>query len=206
MIVQEAYDISEDIALKLLTGEYRRIGSVVRYATGPHKGEIVKHLDPIELPDNSQAVQSAGAKVLQFVKDNKTTLLIVGVGIAVVGTATGIYYAVKKAREPKVLSDFRIKLKAYINKVRKGNLDEKAIKELIDCIEELKKHKDYDKIQVQLSIDEIDVLVNQIWGYTIKLAEKNNFLLEKKVVRNGDGIKNLQRCLYIQRDIFAQAA
>ncbi len=206
MIVQDAYDISEDIALKLLVGEYRRIGSVVRYATGPHKGEIVKHLDPIELPEDTQAVQSAGAKVLQFVKDNKTSLLIVGVGIAVVGTATGIYYAMKKAREPKVLSDFRIKLKAYINKVRKGNLDEKTIKELIDCIEELKKHKDYDKIQVQLSLDDIDVLVNQIWDYTIKLAEKNSFSLEKKVVRNGDGIKNLQRCLYIQRDIFAQAA
>lgn len=54
MVVQDAFYIDENISLKLLTGEYRRIGSVVRYATGPHKGKIVKHLDPIELPDDQR--------------------------------------------------------------------------------------------------------------------------------------------------------
>lgn len=205
MVVQDAFYIDENISLKLLTGEYRRIGSVVRYATGPHKGKIVKHLDPIELPDNTKIAQSVGAKVIQFVKDNKTTLLIVGVGIAVVGTATGICYAVKKAREPKVLSNFRIKLKTYISKVRKGNLEEKTIKELIDCIEELKNYKDYEKIQIQLSVDELDVLVNQIWDYTLKLANSNSINIEKQV-SCGDAIKNLHRYLYIQRDIFAKVA
>jgi hypothetical protein len=48
-IVQEAFDIPSDIMTKLLTGEYRRIGGVVRYATGPKKGQIVKHLDPVDL-------------------------------------------------------------------------------------------------------------------------------------------------------------
>lgn len=205
MVVQDAFYIDENISLKLLTGEYRRIGSVVRYATGPHKGKIVKHLYPIELPDNPKVAQSVGAKVLQFVKDNKTTLLIVGAGIAVVGTVTGICYEVKKAREPKVLSNFRIKLKIYINKVRKGNVEGKNIKELIDCIEELKKHKEYEKIQIQLSVDELDVLVNQIWVYTLKLANSNSFNIEKQV-SCGDAIKNLNHYLYIQRDIFAKCA
>ena len=36
-VVQEAFDIPADIMTKLLTGEYRRIGGVVRYAVGPNK-------------------------------------------------------------------------------------------------------------------------------------------------------------------------
>lgn len=40
-IVQDAYNLTDDILMKILTGEYRRIGSVIRYATGPNKGQIV---------------------------------------------------------------------------------------------------------------------------------------------------------------------
>lgn len=48
-IVQDAYDLTDDILMKILTGEYRRIGSVIRYATGPNKGQIVKHLKPVRM-------------------------------------------------------------------------------------------------------------------------------------------------------------
>lgn len=61
-IIQEAFDIPNDIMTKLLTGEYRRIGGIIRYATGPNKGQIVKHLEPIDLKPAQQA-QSIGAKV-----------------------------------------------------------------------------------------------------------------------------------------------
>lgn len=40
-IVQDVFDIPDDIATGLVTGLYRRIGSVVRYAVGPNKGQIV---------------------------------------------------------------------------------------------------------------------------------------------------------------------
>ena len=43
-IVQDAFYIPDDIATGLATGLYRRIGSIVRYAVGPNKGQIVKHL------------------------------------------------------------------------------------------------------------------------------------------------------------------
>ena len=69
-IVQDAYFIPDDIATGLATGIYRRIGSVVRWATGPNKGQIVKHLKPIDLPAAEQ-VQGVGAKALQFVKQHK---------------------------------------------------------------------------------------------------------------------------------------
>ena len=35
-VIQEAFDIPTDIMTKLLTGEYQRIGGIVRYAVGPN--------------------------------------------------------------------------------------------------------------------------------------------------------------------------
>ena len=60
-IVQDVFDIPDDIATKLATGVYKRIGSVVRYAVGPKKGQIVKHLKPIDLK-SSRASTRFGCK------------------------------------------------------------------------------------------------------------------------------------------------
>lgn len=65
-IAQDAFFIPDDIATGLATGIYRRIGSVVRWATGPNKGQIVKHLRPIDLPAAEQ-VQQLLALVLGFI-------------------------------------------------------------------------------------------------------------------------------------------
>ena len=40
-IAQDAFYIPNDIATGLATGQYRRIGSVVRYAVGSNKGQIL---------------------------------------------------------------------------------------------------------------------------------------------------------------------
>ncbi len=66
-VVQEAFDIPADIMTKLLTGEYRRIGGVVRYAVGPNKGQIVKHLKPVDMKAAEQA-QGVGAQLWSFAK------------------------------------------------------------------------------------------------------------------------------------------
>lgn len=101
-IVQDAYDILLDIVTKLATGEYRRIGSVVRYAVGPHKGQIVKHLKPVELKGAEQA-QGIGVKALQFVKEHKKGTIIVLAGAATAGIGTWTYNKVKN-HEPKVVT------------------------------------------------------------------------------------------------------
>lgn len=69
-IVQEAYDLTDEILTKTLTEEYRMIGSVIRSATGPNKGQIVKHLKPIRL-EVAQQAKGLGAKVIQFAKNKK---------------------------------------------------------------------------------------------------------------------------------------
>lgn len=74
-VVQDAFFIPDDIATGLATGLYRRIGSVVRYAVGPNKGQIIKHLKPINLKVAEEA-QGLGVIILLFVKQHKKGTII----------------------------------------------------------------------------------------------------------------------------------
>lgn len=123
---------------KLSTGEYRRIGGVVRVAVGPNKGQIVKYLKPVKLEQAVQA-QNVGAKVLQFAKNNKKRLII---GTVIAGTITaggGVYYKIK-SREPEVVRMYHEALREYINDIRSGELSLKSINRLMDALDELKQN------------------------------------------------------------------
>ena len=80
----------------------------------------------------------------------------------------------------------------------------------MSSLEEIKKYKDYEKISIQLSTEELDILVNRIYEYSIKLAKVNFVELseEERVVEQGNSntIVNLQRCLQTQKRIFEEAA
>ncbi|PKM85866.1 MAG: hypothetical protein CVU87_14165 [Firmicutes bacterium HGW-Firmicutes-12] len=206
-IVQDAYDLTDDILTKILTGEYRRIGSVIRYATGPNNGQIVKHLNPVRM-EVAQQTQGLGAKAIQFAKANKKTLIIVGISTGLAAAGVGIYYTIKN-HEPEVVTKFRASLKTYINGIRKGNLNVDLINGLMTCLENVKKHKNYKKISIQLSTEELDFLVSRIFEYTEKLAKDNSFELTEDELNAqiSDGtILNLQRYLKAQKRIFETAA
>ena len=206
-IVQDAYDLTDDILMKILTGEYRRIGSVIRFATGPQKGQIVKHLDPVQM-EVAQQAQSLGAKAIQFAKNNKKALIIVGISTGLAAAGVGIYHKIKN-HEPDVVTKFRASLKSYINGIRKGNLSVDSINDLMTCLENLKEHKDYEKISIQLSTEDLDVLVNRICEYTEKLAKDNSIVLAEDELNAqipDATILNLQRYLKAQKRIFETAA
>lgn len=204
-IAQDAFYIPDDIATGLATGLYRRIGSVVRYAVGPNKGQIVKHLQPIDLKAAEQA-QGLGAKALQFVQHHKKEVGIAAIGAAVVGV--GIWgYNKWKNHEPKVLTEFRAALKTYIDAIRNVNMDIDKINGLMEALEALKKHKDYEKISIQLSAEDLEVLVGRIYDYTIKLAADNAVeLSDDELNLNNGAIINLQSYLKVQKRIFEAAA
>lgn len=204
-VVQEAFDIPADIMTKLLTGEYRRIGGVVRYAVGSRKGQIVKHLKPVELKAAEEA-QGIGMKALQLAKNNKKGLIVGGViaGAAAVG---GFVYHKVKTREPAVVTAFRTALRAYIEEIRKGGLELETIDRLMASLDELKKHKDYEKFKIELSTEDLDVLVGRIYEYTVRLAANNNVeLTEQECSKTDSPILNLQNYLRTQRRIFQEAA
>lgn len=204
-IVQEAFDIPADIMTKLLTGEYRRIGGVVRYAIGPNKGQIVKHLDPVDLKVAEQA-QGIGAKALQFAKNNKKGLIIGGALVGAAAAGGFIYYKIK-THEPAVVVKFRAALQTYIAEIRNGNLELDTINTLMSALDELKKHKDYEKFKIALSTEALDTLVNRIYEYTVRLAENNKVqLTEEECSRTDNSISNLQNYLKTQKRIFEVAA
>ena len=206
-VVQDAFFIPDAIATGLATGLYRRIGSVVRYATGPNKGRIVKHLDPVNLKAAEQA-QGNGVKTLQFVKQHKKGQIIPVVSAAGVGPGLVIYNKMKN-HEPKVLMKFRVALRAYIEAIRKGNMDIDKINDLMECLGALKEYKDYDKISIQLTTEELEVLVGRIYDYTVKLAKDNDVeLSDEKLLQknNSDTIINLEMYLKAQKRIFSAVA
>lgn len=204
-IIQDAFFVPEDIATGLATGLYRRCGSVIRYAVGDNKGQIVKHLQPIGLNAAEQA-QGLGAKALQFVQDHKKAAGIAAAGVAVVSAGALGYYK-WKIHEPKVLVDFRAALKTYIDAIRNGDMDLNKINTLIDALDALKTHKNYKKICIQLTADELEVLVGHIYNYTIKLAHDNSVAFhDEDLKQSGDVIINLQSYLAVQKEIFEAAA
>lgn len=207
-IVQDAFYIPDDIATGLATGLYRRIGSVVRYAVGPNKGQIVKHLKPIDL-NAAEEAQGIGVKALKFVKEHKKESLIIVAGLAVTGAGALAYNTIKN-REPRVVTEFRAALRVYIDAIRQGAMDIDKINNLMLALEKLKNHKDYDKISVQLTTEELEILVGRIHEYTIKLARDNYVELTKQELGADDSKKsatiiNLQNYLKVQKRIFETA-
>lgn len=208
-IAQDAFFIPDDIATGLATGLYRRLGSVVRYAVGPNKGQIVKHLQPIDLKAAEQA-QGLGAKAIQFVQQHKKGVGIAAAGAAVVGLGVWGYTAWKN-HEPKVLTEFRAALKVYIEAIRTGDMSIEKIDNLMVALEELKKHKNYDKISIQLTTEELEVLVGRIYEYTVKLAKDNDVELTNDELaaagnESNGAIIDLQKYLKTQKRIFEAAA
>lgn len=208
-IAQDAFFIPDDIATGLATGVYRRIGSVVRWAIGPNKGQIVKHLKPIDLPAAEQA-QGIGVKILQFVKQHKKRTISIVAGVAAVGTSVWFYNKIKN-HEPKVVTEFRDALRVYIEAIRNGKMNVEKINNLMNRLEALKVHKDYSKISIQLTTEELEILVGRIYDYTIKLAEDNNISLTDEErnfskSKRSDSIINLQSYLRTQKRIFEEVA
>ena len=183
-VVTEAFDIPMDIMTKLATGEYRRLGGVVRVAIGPNKGQIVKHLDPIKIEQVAQN-KNVVTKVIEFSKKNRKVIII---GTAVAGTmvAGNFVHQKIKNREPKVM---------------------KSINRIMDALEELKQDKRYEMLKIELTTEELDVLVNRIYEYTVKLASDNAVELTDDEKKSSDNsILNLQRYLKTQKRIFKSVA
>ena len=200
-IVQDAFYIPDDIATGLATGLYRRIGGVVRYAKGPNKGQFVKFLDPIDLKAEEQT-QGLGTKAIQFVANHKKGVGIAAIGVAIVGASVWGYTAWRN-HEPKALTEFRSALKVYIEAIRIGDMSIEKIDSLMATLEEMKTHKNYDKISIQLTTEELEVLVSRIYDYTIKLAADNEVnLYDEELNLNDSAIINLESYLKAQKKIF----
>ena len=88
-----------------------------------------------------------------------------------------------------------------------GEMDIDKINNLMNSLDALKADKNYSKISIQLTSEELDVLVGRIYEYTLKLASDNEIeIAADDLEEEKDVIKNLQSYLKVQRRIFAEAA
>lgn len=192
-IVHEFFNIPDEIMAKISTGENKIFGGEVRN----NKGQIVKLLRPVS---KLEATFYYGWKY-------RDTLFTVG-KLGMAGVKSNIKS--KKKQEPDVVVKFREALKVYLNAVRKGVLTMEIISDVMEHLGELKMQPNFEKINIVLSMEELDVLLNRMFEYTKKLAADNAIeltSLEKETPSQSmNPIINLQRCLETQKHIFELAS
>ena len=204
-VVQKAYYIPDDLYTGVLTGIYKITDGVIRYAVGPNKGQIVKHLKEVSIPSpqESKNILQAGYEI---VRKNKKAAIVTGAIIGV-GTVGKIAYNKLKNREPKVLKDFRVALREYVEAIRKGTMNIEIIDSMTVALHSLRADKNYENFNIQLSAEEIGVLVGMIQEYTMELARDNNYEVEKEGnTTSDDAIISLERYLELQKSIFEKAS
>lgn len=184
------------------------MGGVVRHAIGPNKGQIVKHLKPVDLKV-AQEAQGVASKALQFAKNNKKVLIVVGVSAGIAAAGDGIYYKIKNT-EPVVLKEFKKAFREYLNAIRAAKHSEDIIDTMMLSLENLKSHKDYEKFQIQLSAEDLNTIVSKVFEYTKKLAADNNIELDNNDLFGDTSDSNtiiaLEFYLNLQKHIFNAAA
>lgn len=191
-IFQEFFYIPDENMTKISTGENKIFGGEVRN----NKGQIVKLLRPVS---KLEATLYYGWKY-------RDTLFKVGkLGMAGVKS-----YKSKKKQEPDVVVKFRDALQVYLNAVRNGSLTMEIISDVMEHLGELKMQPNFEKINIALSMEDLDVLLNRMFDYTKKLAADNAIeltSLEKETPSQSvNPIINLRCCLETQKRIFELAS
>ena len=224
--VQVLFDVPPEIMEGLNSGIYKLFGGVVRNA----KGEIVYHLkDALEVGEQSQkAVRQVAQAAIQepkasgllakagaFAAKHKVGVGI-GIGLVVAAAGYGIYKLVTSKKDdidrqeaPTEVRRFNNALNEYLQAIRQGQLTPDKVSELSEALEQLKKMDDAGSIKIELTVDQIDAMVELITSFTQKFAEANNYPLnEMDIMPNANvrgKLKLLQKNLAIQQEIMQAA-
>lgn len=207
-VAQVPLEIPDEILPRLLTGEYRRVGGVVR----DQSGRLVKLLDDASAINEGEEAAKAGiGKALS----NRT---VVGIGlglIAIAATAGGAAYRAKRRTKPAELElptsveNYGDSLLAYLEAARRGSLDAEIIDGLIADLDAIAAEVDNGTSTIELRPEQSDVLVGLVAGHTRRLAEANGretSSLPEPANTQGATIIDLRPYLEAQRDIFSQTA
>lgn len=170
-IIQPSIEIPDKYLQGLMTGKYIRQGSVIRN----QQGELVKFLKEVPKNDNTANTAISSYKL-------KNSLIGIGVIVGVSTLALGVYTAYQKYRKKKqdenqqnvISNGFNTSLNNYINAIKEGNLSLDILEDFIWNINFIKKNSENKEIEITISIQQLEELVNLIYSYTIKLAEINN--------------------------------
>ncbi len=192
LVIQETFEVPDNIAVGLATGIYELYGGVVRWAVGENKGQIVKHLKPIQASVNDNMNSSSAAnRVLTFFGEHKR--LATGTIIAVlVATLAGAGYCLVNSHKRK---KFQRAFKKYTDEIRNGKLTLESIKDVEKTLKGLK--------VVKMRTEDFAELIGFIHDYTVKLAEDNDVEFDDN--SPDEKIVDLRYYLNFQKKLFGVA-
>jgi hypothetical protein len=208
VIIQPTLDIPPNIEVGLTSGELIRYGGVVRARTG----NIVTHLREVPGPANSE--ETVGRVEVSL---KRPWVIITATALSAVAAVgiTAIIAARKreqtgKPEMPECVENYNVSLRAYLEAVREGSLDEGIIGQLISDLDAVKAYSDNGSITVDFSTEQSETLISLVVDYTMKLAEANSFELNELQGQapdsENDAVVDLRRHLEVQRQIFTRAA
>lgn len=168
-IIQIPFEVPDDVAIKLISGELKRMGSIaVRDSQG-----IVLHLKEAVAPAGRKSDFAAIAAVVQ---SNKLPILIGIGGLLAVGGAT--WWAstrTKRAQNavPAWLVEYNDALAAYIEAIQSSSLKLSVIDRLINAIDAVQSCVDDDSVNLEIAPEQLLTLVRLISDYSSKFAAAN---------------------------------
>lgn len=206
IVVQPLMKIPEKYVAGLATGKYIRKGGVIRN----QKGQIVAFLE--EIADNKNSTYLS--KVAKSSKVLKKSWIALGVVLGVSTVATGVYLTYNKSKEKKqnidkeeiITEGFNKSLTNYINAIKNGDLSLEILEDFIWNVNFIKENSENKEIKIEISINQLEELLNLIYKYTIELAEINNIdaesVRDNRENHKNDSFSIIIYCLNYQKEIF----
>lgn len=165
---------------------------------------VTKHI-----PAVADAAKEGTIKAIDFIRVHKKGTIIVS-GILIIGSAVAGaigYFATRDKRNLE--KQFAQNLQTYLDSAKDGKLTVKILDNLINSLDELSNDNPSKAVHLKITPSQFSDLMQNIFDYTICLAEANNisptFIRKPKILKKKD-YSDLQYYLSMQKTIFEQAA
>ena len=206
-IIQESFYIPDEIMQGINIGLFERFGGIIRYATGPKKGEIFKHLKPVD-KKAEEAAKGLARNAIELAKTHPAATITILASASIV-LISGVTVLVVKKHVPKDIKHFRKELMNYIESIRNGQLTLEQIESVLHSIEKLRLRKDFKDISIRLSFTQMFTIIQYLNEYTQKFIRDNAVAIEESEYQPEESdnvVISLEKYLTTQKRVFETSA
>lgn len=192
-------EIPDELYAGVVSGVYE-LGGLVKSST---TNQIRKHLD-ISLNKKKDV-----RKALSVISAHKGAALAIGSACLLTGGIIGVVLLISHKRKKKLKRKFFENLQQYLSAAQDGEVTEKLLDNLINSIDALTKNGRKKNVKLNLTSEQLSLLIYTIFDYTKKVAELNENNVGQVFVPNvcSKSIMNdLTSYLKIQRNAFKRVA